>query len=254
MKFIENIAYSSSDTRQMLDLYLPDSNVRCVFVYFHGGGLIGGNKSVAKKFASYVTERNIALVSADYRIYPNASFPDFIYDAAGAVAWAYDYMQIELNCDKLIVGGSSAGGYLSMMLCFDKQYLESVGLDNSIIWGYFHDAGQPTAHYNVLNQSGIDPKRIIVDEKAPIYFVGAEKEYPSIRFIVSDNDMENRYEQTMLMLSTLRHFGYGNYDCVVKNGIHCKYVKEIDEDGDSSFGKMIYDFVEKILENERSAL
>ena len=34
----------------------------------------------------------------------------------------------------------------------------------------------------------------------------------------------------MLMLSTLRHFGYGNYDCVVKNGTHCKYVKEIDED------------------------
>ena len=56
------------------------------------------------------------------------------------------------------------------------------------------------------------------------------------------------------MLSTLRHFGYGNYDCVVKNGTHCKYVKEIDEDGDSSFGKMIYDFVEKILENERSSL
>lgn len=66
--------------------------------------------------------------------------------------------------------------------------------------------------------------------------------------------MENRYEQTMLMLSTLRHFGYGNYDCVVKNGTYCKYVKEIDEDGDSSFGKMIYDFVEKILENERSSL
>lgn len=247
MKFIENIAYSSSDISQTLDLYLPDSEVRCVFVYFHGGGLTGGNKSVAKKFASYVTERNIVLVSANYRLYPSANFPDFIYDAASAVAWTYNYMQRELNCDRLIVGGSSAGGYLSMMLCFDRRYLEAVGLDNSVISGYFHDAGQPTAHYNVLNQAGIDPKRIIVDEKAPIYFVGMEKEYPCMRFIVSDNDMENRYEQTMLMLSTLRHFGYDNYDCVVKNGTHCKYVTAIDEDGDSSFGKMIYDFVGKVI-------
>ena len=247
MKFIENIAYSNVDTSQVLDMYLPDSDVRCVFVYFHGGGLTGGNKGVAKKFASYVTERNVALVSANYRLYPNANFPDFIYDAAGAVAWTYDYMQKALDCDKLLVGGSSAGGYLSMMLCFDKRYLGSVGLDNSVIYGYFHDAGQPTAHYNVLNQAGIDPKRIIVDEKAPIYFVGMEKEYPIMRFIVSDNDMENRYEQTMLMLSTLKHFGYSNYDCVVRSGTHCKYVKAIDEDGQSSFGKMICDFAQKFI-------
>ena len=78
MRVIENIAYSTVDTSQVLDVYLPDFDVRGVFVYFHGGGLIGGNKSVAKKFSSYVTERNIALVSANYRLYPNANFPDFI--------------------------------------------------------------------------------------------------------------------------------------------------------------------------------
>ena len=66
-----------------------------------------------------------------------------------------------------------------------------------------------------------------------------------MRFIVSDDDMKNRYEQTMLVLSTLTHFGYESFDCVVRNGKHCAYVGMFEENGDSVFGKMICDFIEK---------
>ena len=207
MKTIENISYGNLDSVQKIDLYLPDGAASSMFVYFHGGGLVGGNKNSADVFAPYLTSRGIAVVSANYRMYPSAAYPDFICDAAEAVAWANRYMKEEIGCDRLYVGGSSAGGYLSMMLCFDKRYLERVGLDNSKVAGYFHDAGQPTAHFNVLKYADIDPRRIIVDETAPLYYVGLEKEYPPMRFVVSDNDMKNRYEQTMLMLSTLSHFG-----------------------------------------------
>ena len=62
------------------------------------------------------------------------------------------------------------------------------------------DAGQPTAHFNVLKYADVDPRRIIVDETAPLYYVGLESEYPPMRFVVSDNDMTNRYEQTMTPL------------------------------------------------------
>ena len=155
-------------------------------------------------------------------------------------------MREELKCDKLYVGGSSAGGYLSMMLCFDKKYLASVGLDNSVISGYFHDAGQPTAHFNVLKYSGVDPRRVIIDETSALYYVGLEKEYPKMRFIVSDNDMKSRYEQTMLMLSTLDHFGYKGFDHVVMHGTHCHYCEKCDENGDGVLGKMVFDFIKSL--------
>ncbi|MBQ7332950.1 MAG: alpha/beta hydrolase [Clostridia bacterium] len=245
MKKIENIVYGSLSPAQKLNIYLPDNRVSLVFVYFHGGGLENGDKSFADVFSPYLTEREIALVSANYRMYPNAKYPDFIYDAAQAVAWTSKYMRQELGCDRLYVGGSSAGGYLSMMLCFDKRYLASVGLDNSAISGYFHDAGQPTAHFNVLKYGNIDTRRIIVDETAPLYYVGLEKEYPPMRFVVSDNDMRGRYEQTMLMISTLSHFGYQNYDNIVMHGKHCEYCSKMDENGESMFGQMIYDFVKQ---------
>ena len=245
MKTIENIVYGNLNSANKLNLYLPDDATSSAFVYFHGGGLEHGDKKSADVFAPYLTSRGITVVSANYRMYPNAAYPDFICDAAEAVAWANRYMKEEIGCDKLYVGGSSAGGYLSMMLCFDKRYLESVGLDNSKVAGYFHDAGQPTAHFNVLKYADIDPRRIIVDETAPLYYVGLEKEYPPMRFVVSDNDMKNRYEQTMLMLSTLSHFGYQNFDHIVMHGKHCEYCGKIDNSGESVFGQMIYDFVKQ---------
>lgn len=245
MKTLENIAYGKKSSAQRLDVYLPDGDTLGVFVYFHGGGIEKGDKKTAAKFAPFLTERGIAVVSANYHMYPETKYPQFIRDAAQAVAWTDGYMRNELNCHKLYVGGSSAGGYISMMLCFDKQYLAEAGLDNSAIAGYFHDAGQPTAHFNVLKHEDTDPRRIIVDERAPLYFIGTEQEYPPMRFIVSDNDMKNRYEQTMLVLSTLSHFGYENYDHVVMNGKHCAYVGMFEDNGDSVFGKMIYDFIQK---------
>ncbi len=36
--------------------------------------------------------------------------------------------------------------------------------------------------------------------------------------IVSNNDMKGRYEQTMLMLTPLSHFGYTGYDHRVMHG------------------------------------
>ena len=244
MRSLFHIYYSEEKIPQKtLDIHLPDGQPEAVFLYMHGGGLEGGDKCGDTAFiAPYLTARGIGVVGINYRLYPNAVFPQFIEDAAEAVAWTYAYMKNELGCDKLYVGGSSAGGYLSMMLCFDSRYLEKAGLDPSAIAGYFHDAGQPTAHYNILHERGIDERRVIVDESAPLYFVGMRKSYPPMRFIVSDNDMENRYEQTVLMLSTLRHFGYKDCDMRLMHGHHCAYVLGRDENGDSLLAQMFMDF------------
>ena len=243
MKEIRNVEYFTDNEAQKLDILLPDGEATSVFLYFHGGGLESGDKNFADKFASYLTDRGIAVVSANYRMLPDYHYPDFLYDSALAVDYTVKYAKENLGLDKIYVGGSSAGGYISMMLCFDKRYLDSVGLDNSVIAGYLHDAGQPTAHFNLLKDRGLDSRRVIVDDTAPLYYIGLEKEYPRMRFIVSDNDMNNRYEQTMLTLATLSLFGYSNYDHTVMHGTHCEYCFKTSEDGQSVFGKMIVDFI-----------
>ena len=243
MQTFLNLAYGN-DPEQMLDVHLPDTKATAAFLYFHGGGIVGGDKTRDVHFPSKLADNGVALFSANYRMYPNARYPEFIEDAASAVAFAKAYIDEHLDGVPLYVGGSSAGGYLSMMLCFDSRYLRAVGLDNSAIAGYFHDAGQPTAHFNVLKNADVDPRRVIVDERAPLYYVGIEKSYPKMRFLVSDHDMECRYEQTMLLLATLKHFGYEHYDHIVMNGTHCAYCHRYDENGISEVGQMILDFIE----------
>ncbi|MBE6572499.1 MAG: hypothetical protein E7656_09660 [Ruminococcaceae bacterium] len=59
--------------------------------------------------------------------------------------------------------------------------------------------------------------------------------------------MINRYEQTLLMISTLSHFGFGS-DVVtysVPRGKHCEHTRKLDDEGNSVFGLMVSDFLEK---------
>ncbi len=249
MRRHKDICYAGTeDGVQKLDVFLPDGDFETVFVYFHGGGLVNGSKTCSDPFVRDLLANGVALVSADYRMYPSAHWPDFIHDAAAAVKWVCDHIGEYAPCKRIFVGGSSAGGYLSMMLCFDPTYYARAGVDAARISGYIHDAGQPTAHFNVLKERGIDSRRVIVDETAPLYFVGTQPQYPPMLFIVSDNDMENRYEQTMLMLSTMKHFGHAE-QCTLKvmPGTHCAYCGAVDETGRSVFADIVNEYINDII-------
>ena len=232
-----------------IDLYLPDEGeVFDLFVYFHGGGLEKGSRRGMRPFAEPLAARGVATASVEYRMYPDAKFPDFIVDCAEAVAYMKAHIGEYGQCRRLYVGGSSAGGYLSMMLCFDRRYLEAVGMKPTDVDAYIHDAGQPTSHFNVLKFGGVDSRRVIVDETAPMYFVGMDEEYSKMLFIVSDEDMFARYEQTLLMVKTLEHFGHkDNVRLSYQHSKHCKYVNKIDEAGESVFANIIMGFLEEVF-------
>ena len=228
MKCIKDIKYSSiGHERQVLDLYLPDDDEFSVFIYFHGGGFYKGDKYFpeVEKYAEKFTSKGIAYVRANYRLYPDASYPDFVKDGAAAVAWVFNHINEYGNCKKIYVGGTSAGAYITMMLNFDRKWLGVHRLTPMDIAGFLHDAGQPTAHFNVLREKGIDYKRIVVDETAPLYYIGMEKEYPPMLHLVSTNDIPGRHAQLNLLLETMKHFEYdmSKVELRVLEGRHSKY-------------------------------
>ena len=246
MKHMADVEYGSFG--QKLDLWLPECESFPVFVFFHGGGLKKGDKSSMEVAAAYLTAQGVAVVSANYRMFPEAAYPDFLVDAAEAVAWTKQKLGAYGGNGRIYVGGSSAGGYLSMMLCFDPRWLGAHGIDPMEIAGFVHAAGQPTAHFNVLESKGIDPRRVIIDETAPIWHIGRATEYPPMTFLISDDEMENRPEQTKLMISTLRHFRYDMDKVelqVLHGGRHTFYIRKVDEQGVSVFGKVCDAFFRK---------
>lgn len=246
MKIIKDIPYvENGHKRQKFDIYLPDADTFKVFIYFHGGGFRTGSKDneLNKIFGEFMTDNGYALVCANYRLSPEARYPDYVYDAAACVAHVKKNIENHGKCERIYVGGSSAGAYLSMMLCFDEKYLKWYDVNPIEIDGWFHDAGQPTSHFGIMRERGFERYKVVVDESAPMYHVGDQKEYSPMRFIVSDNDMPARYEQTMLMIATMKSFNYDmdKVSLKVMNGTHGAYAKDR-----KLLGSMICEFLDSL--------
>lgn len=247
MRVFLNIPYGKAGHEaQKLDIYLPDCDRFPVFLYFHGGALEVGDKTEQQVLFKHLTDNGIAAVSANYRMYPEAKYPDFLLDAAEATAWVFLNIGSYGTVDGIFIGGSSAGGYLSQMLCFDPRWLGAHDISPMEVAGFVHDAGQPTCHFNVLRERGIDTRRLMVDETAALYHVGTAETYPPMLIIVSDHDLPGRYEQTMLLMSTLSNFGH-KAKLHVAHGEHCAYVDAVDEQSVSVFGQLVESLIRSAL-------
>ena len=246
----ENIKYGEHE-QQVLDVHIPDCESFPVLVYFHGGGIENGNQKC--EFVDDLVKRGIAVVSATYRKYPNVKYPQFIEDGATVVKWTKNNIGKYGKSTKFIVGGTSAGAYITMMLCFNKEFLNNVGEELSDIDAWYHNTGQITTHFNVLKERGIDTKRVVIDEAAPIYYINGEGELPIMEFAVTTNDMPLRHEQHELLMATFKNYGYdmSKVSYIVQEGsYHGSYVFEKGENGNYIFADMLYDFICKIEKGE----
>jgi len=118
--------------RHSLDLYLPDGpgGLRPVVVFFYGGNWESGDKSIYRFVGQALAARGFLVVIPDYRVYPEARYPDFLADAARSVAWtkthAPDYGG---DPGRIYLMGHSAGAYIAVMLTLDRHWLHQAGLE-----------------------------------------------------------------------------------------------------------------------------
>lgn len=122
---------------QRLDIYQPvvaDKGI--VVVFFYGGGWRTGARDEYRFVAQTLTRYGATVVIPDYRIYPDGIFPDFMHDAAAALAWTHRHIA-EYGGDpkKIYLAGHSAGGHIATLLALDKHYLAAQGLSTDILAG-----------------------------------------------------------------------------------------------------------------------
>lgn len=86
-----------------------------LLVFYHGGGWVIGDLETHDPPCRFLAKHaNIRVLSVDYRLAPEHTFPTAVEDAVAAYEWAHANAD-ELGADptRLAVGGDSAGGNLA---------------------------------------------------------------------------------------------------------------------------------------------
>jgi len=207
----ENIPYRSSGDaysmeRCVVDMYYPE-NVKDfpTVVWFHGGGLSGGAKSIPQELKN----SGLAVVAVNYRLLPKAQLTDCIDDAAAAVAWTF--REIEKyggNTDKIFVSGHSAGGYLVGMIGLDKKWLAKYGIDADDIAALVPFSGHAISHFAYRQSKGMKDTQPSIDEFAPIFYVRADA--PPLVIVSGDRELEmlGRYEENAYFWRMMKVAGH----------------------------------------------
>lgn len=102
-------------------LYTPQKiKTDKIFLYLHGGAFIfKGNPKHFSLCERYSKEVGMKVVYVDYRTAPKYKYPIPIYDCFAAYKWIIENSkELNINKNKIIIGGESAGGCLTLDVTF----------------------------------------------------------------------------------------------------------------------------------------
>lgn len=208
---VKNIPYRETPTddyarqRCVLDVYYPEGGQGfATLVWFHGGGLEGGEKYIPR----VLKEQGICVVAVNYRLSPRAEHPSYIEDAAAAVAWTVrNIAGYGGDTTKIYVGGHSAGGYLALMIGLDDSYLEHYGIQPATLAGFYPISGQTVTHYTIRKEMGLPMEVPYIDKYAPLAHI--RKDTAPIVIIVGQAalEMNCRTAENFYLFEALKSVG-----------------------------------------------
>ncbi|KQV88196.1 alpha/beta hydrolase [Pelomonas sp. Root1237] len=198
--------------RQQLDVYQPARAAPRegwpVVVFFYGGAWNRGKRGDYAFVGEALASRGILTLVADYRLYPEVRYPDFLRDSAAALAWSLSHAAgLGGNPRRVFVMGHSAGAYNAAMLALDPRWLKQAGHTPRELAGFIGLAGP----YDFLPIENPDAKPVFfhpdyppgtqplehASKAAPRSFLGAAR----------DDSLVNPQRSTQGLATRLKTFG-----------------------------------------------
>ncbi|NKS25635.1 alpha/beta hydrolase fold domain-containing protein [Rhodococcus hoagii] len=102
------------DSTERLDVWGVGGALRPVFVAIHGGYWRALSRHHTAFMAGMLADAGIATVTVDYGLAPHTPLEEIVRQVRAAVAWVYHHgAEHGLDRNRIVVGGSSAGGHLT---------------------------------------------------------------------------------------------------------------------------------------------
>lgn len=200
----------------LLDIHYPaDGRDLPVIVWFHGGGLTEGSRTIPEELRG----GNVVVVSPGYRLSTEVPVKTCIEDAAAALAWVFaNAARYGGSPEKIHLSGASAGGYLAAMVGLDKQYLAVHGLDPDRLAGLAPLTAQMITHVRARQEHGLADTQPVVDEMAPLYHVRPDA--PPVLLVTGDRELEllGRYEENAYFARMMKIAGHARTELLEIQG------------------------------------
>ncbi len=172
-----NILYGNHP-RQSLDLYRPAvsrSDMPSI-LFLYGGSWKDGDKADYAFAGRALARAGFLVAVADYRVFPEVAFPDFVTDAAKSrcAGLSGNASKYGGRSERLHLVGHSAGAHIAAMIALDRRYLEAEGLTRASLSRWVGLAG-PYAFYpsDVNSVKAIFAHLADENQARPISFVDA---------------------------------------------------------------------------------
>ncbi|WP_233526457.1 alpha/beta hydrolase [Actinomadura spongiicola] len=214
---------------------------RPVFVYLHGGYWMALSRDVSSFMARMLHEQGIATVVPDYTLAPKATLEEIVRQVRAAVAWVHRRGgEHGLDPERIVVGGSSAGGHLTGMTMVGG-WQERFGLPEDVVKAAMPVSGlfdiRPITRIYVNEYVRLDLERAAALSPA---LLPVGRRCPAV-FVVAENDGDGFLTQSRLFQP---HWDAGDL-MVVPDRDHFDVVLDLG-DAESAVGRALVDLVRSV--------
>ena len=123
-----DLPYAGLSPTQKLDIYLPEDGDGFfpVILHIHGGGFeIGDKRDIHVLAYLKALQCGYAVVSVNYRLSGEATFPAGLQDLKAAIRWVRAHgKRYHLDSERMAACGGSAGGNYAAMICLTASVTE----------------------------------------------------------------------------------------------------------------------------------
>lgn len=117
---VKDIRYSRTKKfNALLDIYYDKEikEKKPVMFYIHGGGFVAGGKEYRTALSKWFAVQGYFVANVNYGLGPDCVFPEQIKHLVSALNWVGKVAKkYNLDTDKIVVSGDSAGAYFSSMM------------------------------------------------------------------------------------------------------------------------------------------
>ncbi|WP_367007146.1 alpha/beta hydrolase [Streptococcus sp. ZY19097] len=132
----DDIAYSSKEKWNLLDIYLPKKRTGKVptIINIHGGGWVYGTKETYQFFGLSLAKEGFAFVNFNYQLAPEVEFPGELDDVNRAMHWVGKHSDdYDLDLNNVFIIGDSAGGQMAVQyltILTNDDFRQKFGYEN----------------------------------------------------------------------------------------------------------------------------